>query len=371
MTAKLRVVRLVIRLKRGVERIGVRRRADVYVDCVGDWRYPTFLVAALRRCGVRVLEVPERQAIAAWGADGFRRFVFGTRLLPEGAEPTAPVVVAREPGGRSGEARSRVRVSVDWFSREARAEGLVMPYFASPGLRRYQSDLADFNASDRPFRVGFAGTMDARHYRDRFLFPMPTRSDVLEEVLRRFAGQVAVARSRAELVRVDAAATPIVLATASGRYVLRGREYLSFLGRCAFFLAPPGTRMPFSHNLVEGMSVGAIPILSYADWLEPPLRGGVDCLVYSTLGELGDVIEQALALDAAEIERWRGNVLRYYAEHLSVDSFARRLCPELERSPTIVVNAERQSTALIAWEKDRRSTGERALTSQQQAPSGD
>jgi hypothetical protein len=346
MTPTLIAVRLVIRLKRALEQVGVRRRADVYVDCIGEWRYPAFLAAALRRCGVRVLEVPERQALAAWSAEGFRRFVFATRLLHSGAVPTAPVVVAREPGRLPGAPRSRVRVSVDWFSSEARENALVMPYFASPDLHRRRSGRTALRSGERPIRVGFAGAMDAAAYRDRFAFPMPSRSDVLEEILRRFAGRVVIVRSRAELGRVDAAATPIVIATAAGRHVLRGRDYLAFLGRCAFFLAPPGVRMPLSHNLVEGMSVGTIPILSYEDWLDPPLRDGVDCLAYRTTAGLGEAVERALSLGAGEIARLRANVVRHHAEHLTVDSFARRLCPQLERSPTIVVNSERESTAL-------------------------
>src|SRR5438034_11404977 len=89
---RLLVVRAIVGLKRAAEALGIRRRADVYVDCVADWRYPAFLIRALRRCGRPVLEVPARDAVMAWGADGFRNFLFGTRLVPTGAEPTAPVV---------------------------------------------------------------------------------------------------------------------------------------------------------------------------------------------------------------------------------------------------------------------------------------
>src|SRR5215831_3008274 len=115
MTAKRLVVHLVILLKRTLETVGVRRQPDVYVDCIGEWRYPAFLAAALRRCGARVLEVPERQAVMAWSVEGFWTFISGTRLLRDGAAPTAPVFVAREPERLPGTPRSRVRVSVDWF----------------------------------------------------------------------------------------------------------------------------------------------------------------------------------------------------------------------------------------------------------------
>jgi hypothetical protein len=129
MSPRLLAVRLVIGLKRAAEAARLRRRADVYVDRIDGWRYPTFLLRSLRRCGVGVVEVPARHALTAWGADGFWNFVLRTRLLATGEQPTAPVVVAREPDAfGAAHARSRVRISVDWFSSESRSSALVMPY---------------------------------------------------------------------------------------------------------------------------------------------------------------------------------------------------------------------------------------------------
>jgi hypothetical protein len=359
MSPRLLAVRLVIGLKRAAERIGLRRRADVYVECVAEWRYPTFLLRALRRCDVEVIEVPARNAVSAWGADGFRNFLLRTRLVPTGADPTAPVVIAREPGDVQGRIRSRVRVSVDWFSEDARRDGLVMPYFAHPNLQRLRASV-DRAHGPRPVRIGFAGTLEEQIYRRKFDFPMPGRVDVLDRIIERFEGRIALVESREELAAVDHAATPIVLvlvrdpSDTTRKHVLKGAEYLSFLGRCSFFVAPPGFRMPLCHNLVEAMSVGAIPILGYGAWLHPPLRDGVDSLQFSTLDELDSAIERGLAADEGEIGRLRAGVLSYYDEHLSVESFANRLCPRLDESPTIVVNSERDTAAL--WREQGRET---------------
>jgi hypothetical protein len=359
MSPRLLAVRLVIGLKRAAERIGLRRRADVYVECAAEWRYPTFLLRALRRCDVGVIEVPARHALSAWGADGFWNFLLRTRLVPTGAAPTAPVVIAREPDDVTGRIRSRVRVSVDWFSEDVRRDGLVMPYFAHPSLQRLDVSV-DRSGSGRPVRIGFAGTLDEQIYRRKFDFPMPGRADVLDRLIERFEGRAALVRSREELGAVDPGATPIVLvlvrdpSDTTRKHVLGGGEYLSFLGRCSFFVAPPGFRMPLCHNLVEAMSVGAIPIVGYGAWLYPPLRDGFDSLQFSTLDELDSAIERALAADEKEIARLRDGVLSYYDEHLSVDSFARRLCPRLDESPTIVVNSERDTAAL--WRERERAT---------------
>jgi hypothetical protein len=359
MSPRLLAVRLVIGLKRAAETIGLRRCADVYVECIGEWRYPVFLLRALRRCDVGVIEVPSQDALASWGADGFWNFMLRTRLLPAGTDATAPVVIAREPDAVKGEIRSRVRISVDWFSEDARRRGLLMPYFAHPNLQRLDVTI-DRSRGERPVRIGFAGTLDQQSYREKFVFPMLGRFEVLQRVQERFDRLVALAESQEALAAVDPSATPVVLvivrdpSDTTRKHILEGPEYLSFLGECSFFLAPPGFRMPFCHNLVEAMSVGAIPILGYGGWLDPPLRDGVDALRFSTLDDLDSTIERALAANEDEIRRLRTGVLAYYDEHLSIDSFARRLCPRLHDSPTIVVNSERDTAAL--WRKRATAT---------------
>ena len=348
----MRAVRLVIALKRAAQAIGIRpRSADVYVDCIGDWRYPTYLVHALRRCGVRVLEVPQGDAIAAWGADGFRNFVFRTRFVSERDRATAPVVIARDPDLIAGERRSRVRVSVDWFSHDVPDGDMVMPYFPAEEYWDHESEVADLRLARRPFRIGFAGSTGDEVYTEHLSFPLLGRQDVLATVREHFSGRMAEIGSPAELESIDLSSTPIVFATARARrhmrttHVLDTSEYLAFLGRCDFFLAPPGFMMPVCHNLTEAMALRSIPILNYAEWVRPPLEDGVSCISFSTPDDLVAAIERVLSMTDLEIEEIRSGVAAYSDEHLSVDGFARRLCPVLDSSPTIVVNAEKDTVA--------------------------
>jgi Glycosyl transferases group 1 len=356
MTPRGLAVRLVIRLKLATQAVGLRRRGDVYVDCTGDWRYPAFLLAALRRCGDFVLEFPERDAVMAWGADGFRNFLLRSRIVSGSGAPTAPVIVAREASAIPGEPRSRVRVSVDWFSPDLQQRDLVMPYFVHPALNRYRAELEELALrAERRIRIGFAGTVGDL-YREKLAFPVLGRMEVLETIAERFAEQAVVAATPPDPAGED---KPIVLVLSPGerhvptRHPLVGRAYVRFLGSCAFFLAAPGFRMPLAHNVIEAIAAGAVPILNYAEWLRPPPRDGIECLRFSTLEELVDVVERALTMDSAEIAILRDGVRHYYAEHLSVDSFARRLRPVLAQSPTIVVNAERETVAL--WRERRRA----------------
>jgi glycosyltransferase involved in cell wall biosynthesis len=264
----------------------------------------------------------------------------------------SPIVVARDPDRIGGERRSRARVSVDWFARDVPDGGLVMPYFPDREYWDHQSEIAELRVARRPFRIGFAGSTGDAVYTGSLAFPILGRQEVLAAVREQFGGRVAEIGSRAELEAIEPTATPIVLATATGRrhlqttHVLDTREYLAFLGRCDFFLAPPGFRMPVCHNLTEAMALRSIPILNYGEWLRPPLEDGVSCISFSTRDELVAAIERALSMGEREIEALRDGVAAYFDQHLSVDAFAGRLRPLLDRSPTIVVNAEKDTVAL-------------------------
>ena len=141
-----------------------------------------------------------------------------------------------------------------------------MPYFSHPALRHLEPELGSLaSTGPRAFRVGFAGTIADETYREAFAFPMPTRSDLFDVVLGRFHERIAFVGSARELDTLDALRAPIVLAVVRDptdtveKHVLTGRAYLTFLGRCSFFLAPPGYRMPLCHNLVEAMQRGRGP----------------------------------------------------------------------------------------------------------------
>ena len=86
--------------------------------------------------------------------------------------------------------------------------------------------------------------------------------------------------------------------------------------------------------------------------MPPPLEDGVSCISFSTPDELVAAIERALSMTDREIEEMRTGVASYSDEHLSVDAFAHRLCPVIDNSPTIVVNAEKDTVARWREQQD-------------------
>lgn len=121
-----------------------------------------------------------------------------------------------------------------------------------------------------------------------------------------------------------------------------------------FFLCAPGVFMPLCHNLVEAMSVGAIPVIqrSYAALLEPVLEHGRNAIVFDGEEDLVVKVGEALAMDAARIGAMREAVLAYHENHLSPRAVVSRVLDPAVRS--IRMLAGERSVALL---RERRAAG--------------
>jgi len=108
------------------------------------------------------------------------------------------------------------------------------------------------------------------------------------------------------------------------RYVSHS-QWLPLLSSADFFIAAPGTRMPFAHNVVEAMLCSTIPIVEYDRYFFPPLSDGVNSLCFRGKAGLIEAVERALAMDTETIEKLRAGILAYYEQHLDFAKFAKRL----------------------------------------------
>lgn len=109
------------------------------------------------------------------------------------------------------------------------------------------------------------------------------------------------------------------------KYRIPAEKWLTAVSHASFFLAAPGSRYPMSHNCVEAMAVGTIPILEYTQLFQPNLQDGVNCLSFH--GEQGFVaaLGRAETMPADEIRRIRFGAMDYYDRHLSAESVTRKL----------------------------------------------
>jgi len=118
------------------------------------------------------------------------------------------------------------------------------------------------------------------------------------------------------------------------------------IARYAFFIACPGVDMPLSHNLIEAMSVGAIPIIhqEYSDMLMPQLQDMKDALIYTNENFM-EVIQKALRLDDQQIAGMAKQVVSYYDLHLTPKGVVEKLVsPDYDE---YFLNAERTSVGIM------------------------
>jgi glycosyltransferase involved in cell wall biosynthesis len=130
-----------------------------------------------------------------------------------------------------------------------------------------------------------------------------------------------------------------------GKTFLSQDHYFEALQECDFVLSPPGWCMPVSHNLIESMFCGAIPITNGGAFMAEPLADDVNCLAFEDEEGLVAVIECALAMNAGEVARVREAVRDYYERFLDSKAFGERFIRT--NSTRIFVNAEENSVPLV------------------------
>ena len=114
-----------------------------------------------------------------------------------------------------------------------------------------------------------------------------------------------------------------------------------------FFVATPGVSMPQSHNMIEAMSVGTIPVTQYGRHMHPPLTHGLDSIGFSGLDDLDRVINELMLMDAEAILRLRSGVAAYFSEHIEptrvVEAWRRLEAKDIQ----LLFNAEEPSLDLL------------------------
>jgi len=120
-------------------------------------------------------------------------------------------------------------------------------------------------------------------------------------------------------------------------------NWFDILGNTDFFLCPPGFEMPMSHNVIEAMACGAIPIIQYSKVFSPPLKNRLNCLQFENESELIDALNTAINMSQSQISSIRKNVINYFHENLCSESFIKRIENSKNKSLNISVIAGEKS----------------------------
>jgi hypothetical protein len=294
-------------------------------------RHYVYLLFALTR--IRAVGCSVRDARRAWEWLPLRDFIKSVRI--NWRSPQYGILLSESKRGEH-----ILHINPNYYSSPPAGHRLFAPYFAHPEFYRagLHNEVREMRRQARNVKIFFAGTLSSV-YSDSFRFPILSRDKVLGHIATKFEWAI-----KSELSRNDS--RPILIVSTShpgndtNKYKLSLREYLDVTSRSDFFICPPGWLVPHCHNLIEAMSVGTIPITNYHLYMRPPLTPDGNCLAFSTVEELERVINRALCMPEAEIQRLREDVISYYEEHIEPESFGKKL---MECSPLIsevVVNDE-------------------------------
>ena len=234
-------------------------------------------------------------------------------------------------------------------------EALRMPYFMHPsvyhrGLRKRRSPRTALDSAAkqrRRFRIGFFGTHDREFYTAHYHFLGMNRFEILEVFLQKYGNWMTHLRGFFKdwdpceiAVSIDERG-----GDRSGKAFLSQDHYFEALHECDFVLSPPGWCMPVSHNLIEAMFCGAIPITNGGPFMAEPLADGANCLAFENEEGLVAALEGALAIDDCEVARMRKAVRDYYDRFLEPKAFGELAMQS--NSSRILVNAEEHSVPLL------------------------
>ena len=240
-------------------------------------------------------------------------------------------------------------------SLDSSSQVLRAPYFMHPSVyhrglhkRRAPRTALDSAAKQRRrFRIGFFGTHDRDFYTKHSHFPGMNRFEILEAFFEKFGDSFVNLEGPPQDWKAAQIAVSIDTrgGDRSGKAFLSQDHYFEALRECDFVLSPPGWCMPVSHNLVEAMFCGAIPITNGGAYMAEPLKNGETCLEFQDDESLVPVIERALAMDADEVTRMRLAVWNYYERFLEPKAFGETVVRS--EGGRVLVNAEENSVRLV------------------------
>jgi hypothetical protein len=206
------------------------------------------------------------------------------------------------------------------------------PFPMFPGLYRINQDsiLSDLRRQERPWGFFFGGQSASHKYDKNWVkgvYGKVTRSAYLaiaRETLAAGPGLKEPENNR-ELDTLLSSPVQGGVLVYNEKCKIPLEQWLPVMARSRFFFACPGVRYPMSHNTVEALAVGSVPIIEYPEDFYPALQDGINCLTFTGEAGLKAAIERAASLNEAEWQGLSSNAIEFYEHHLSPVAAVNRL----------------------------------------------
>ncbi len=249
-------------------------------------------------------------------------FIYGSWILKErvklGKPKNTDLVIKRE------------QLSNDYFG-GAKENSYHVPMSEYPGM--YRNGIYDESENfkrNRKRSAFMSGNIDATHYKKiskAGFFEIPSRSEVADFIQsQRYYQKTDSLMALREFINTETD-NKVILIDASKQFRIPLYELKDLMQRFHFYLALPGILIPQSHNLVEAMAVGCIPVIheAYARLMYPSLEHMKNALVYDSLEKLDELILKSFKLEKDQVESLHENVRNYFENHLSPSAVIKKI----------------------------------------------
>ncbi|WP_096084763.1 glycosyltransferase [Agaribacterium haliotis] len=249
-----------------------------------------------------------------------------------GQAPAQPFVLVSDAPKRSSyfnAAQKAVRVSFDSDFNEASTD-FPMPFPMFSGVYRSAQDLQlkHLRQTRRQWSVFFGGGAQEGKYSkaaiEKIYSVMP-RAKALAVLKSAFGPQWRQTSEQQTLGEHLNSDWPGIQVIENSQCKIGADQWLASLAKARFFLALPGVRYPMSHNLIESLALGVVPILQYNRLLFPALEHGKNCLVYSDDTSLKQVVADAMAMPETRWRQMSAAAIDYYQSYLAPEAAIRSL----------------------------------------------
>ncbi|NND95837.1 MAG: hypothetical protein HKN47_00740 [Pirellulaceae bacterium] len=205
-----------------------------------------------------------------------------------------------------------------------------LPYGMHPEIYNSQQDLqlASLRQTPRNWELFFGGYRSKEAYRAKSYYKYVhtvNRYELTQCALQIYGAAVRSPRSDIDLEQLIGCQDAGFVFIDNHEYRIPITRWLDTLSRSRFFLAAPGTTYPMSHNCVESLAVGTIPVLEYPQVFRPALQDGVNCLTYRGIDGFRDLLSRLHQIDSHTVASLRRGAADYYDRHLGPAALAERL----------------------------------------------
>jgi len=230
------------------------------------------------------------------------------------------------------------KVLIDYSMLRANLSNNEVPlnFSMSPAILRKKLPIPEVDIkAKRPIKFLFAGNLDPKVY-GKSTMPdkhgMMNRIQVIEAI-KSMAGEgdLVCPEEQLSFEEITKERNIVILDTRTCK--VPQEQWLEFLSKADFFIAAPGEGMPLCHNVVEAIAVGAVPILSYGEYLGEGLN--TDNSVF--FSEEKSLLEALKELDQPSI--YRKELQRFYRDNLEASVLAKKLAQQDEEEEEDEVNA--------------------------------